>query len=160
MRLLFSAIACLVLAACASTPEPGLTSVEIKEVKPRYIESDQLTRVSEYFTGQELTGDRVFLRSQPDVKRGYYFTLILDEKVRRLPRGTTVVGEFYSPNERDVQRYDFPLPNQRPRTKELFVGLTGDDWPNPDVVPAAWRFTIKGPNGNILGTSESYLWRL
>ncbi|NBB80249.1 MAG: hypothetical protein GVY36_12540 [Verrucomicrobia bacterium] len=160
MHLHLTALVCLLLTACASTPKPALTSVEIKEIKPRYIDAEQLTRVSEYFTGQENTGNRVFLRTSPEAKSGYYFTLILDEKVRRLPKGTTIIGEFYAPEEVDLQRYTFTLPNRRPKTKEIFVGLTGDDWPGADAIPAAWRFTIKGPNGNTLGESQSFLWSL
>ena len=160
MRLLFLTLVCLIFTACASTPKSALTSVEIREIKPRYIEADQLTRINEYFTGQENTGNRVFLRSSPEAKNGYYFTLILDEKIRRLPKGTTIIGEFYTPDDVDLQRYEFTLPNRRPKTKEIFVGLTGDDWPGAEAIPAAWRFTIKGPNGNTLGESQSFLWSL
>lgn len=158
MRCLLSAFACLLLTACASTPKTALTSVEIKEIKPRYIEAEQLTRASEYFTGQEVQGDRIFLRSSPGAKQGYYFTLILDENVRRLPKGTTIVGEFFGPDSVEPKSYEFTLPNRRPKTRELFVGLTGSDWPDASAVPAAWRFTIRGPNGNTLGASQSFLW--
>lgn len=160
MRALLFTLVCLVFSACTSTPKQALTSVEIKEIKPRYISAGELTRVNEYFTGQENTGKRVFLRSNPEAKSGYYFTLILDEKVRRLPRGTTIVGEFHTPDAVEVQSYEFNLPNRRPKTKEIFVGLTGEDWPGEDAVPAAWRFTIIGPNGNTLGASQSFLWSL
>lgn len=160
MRLFLSTLVCFILTACASAPRPALTSVDIKEIKPRYIDAEQLTRASEYFTGEENTGNRVFLRSSPKAKSGFYFTLVLDEKVRRLPRGTTVLGEFYTPNDVEVQRYTFTLPNRRPRTREIFVGLTGDDWPEADAVPSAWRFTITGPNGNTLGGAQSFLWSL
>jgi hypothetical protein len=160
MRLFLSTLAFVFLTACTSTPDPSLTSVEIKEIKPRYIDADQLTRVSEYFTGHENPGGRVFLRSTPEAKSGYYFTLILDEKVRRLPKGTTILGEFYTPDSVDLQSYEFTLPNRRPKTKEIFLGLTGEDWPDTGAVPAAWRFTIKGPNGNTLAQSQSYLWSL
>lgn len=160
MRPFLPALFCLLLTACASTPQPALTAVTIKEIKPRYIDAEQLTRVSEYFTGQEKTGDRIFLRSTPEARSGYYFTLILDEKVRRLPKGTTVLGEFYTPAGVELQSYEFTLPDRRPKTKEIFVGLTGDDWPDADAIPAAWRFTIKDPNGNTLGQSQSFLWSL
>lgn len=158
MRFLLSALVCLILTACASTPPSALTSVEIKEIKPRYIEAEELTRVREYFTGQEKMRNRVYLRSSPEVKAGFYFTLILNEKVRRLPKGTTILGEFYTPSDVERQTYEFTLPNKRPKTKEIFVGLTGDDWPGSDAIPAAWRFTITGPNGNTLGQSQSFLW--
>lgn len=164
MRFLILALLCLILSACASSrgqgSRQGLTSVEIQEVKPRYIEAEPLTRISDYFSAQENKGNRIFLRSTPEARSGYYFVLILDKQVRRLPLGTTVTGEFYTPNQIAPQTFAFTLPNRRPKTKEIFVGLTGDDWPDADSIPAAWRFTIKDPNGEILGQSQSFLWSL
>ena len=97
MRFLISALICSLLFGCVSARKPALSSVEIEEIKPRYIETEQFKRVSEYLTGKENAGDRVILRSSPDERSGYYFTLILDEDVRRLPKGTQIIGEFYTP---------------------------------------------------------------
>jgi hypothetical protein len=52
------------------------------------------------------------------------------------------------------------LPSQRASTNEIFIGLTGEDWPKKDNVPTAWRFTIKDANGAVLGEKQSYLWSL
>ncbi len=158
MRIFLTAVLLSLLAGCASTPKPALTSVEIEEIKPRYIEEESFKRISEYLSGKEDTGDRVILRSDPAERAGFYFTLILDESIRKLPKGTVVVGEFFTPVSVEQQTHEFTLPNKRPRTKEIFVGLTGADWPQVGGVPAAWRFTIKDPNGNVLAEEKSYLW--
>lgn len=160
MRLLITALICALFSGCASTPRQALTSVEIEEIKPRYMEEEQFKRIDEYLTGKENTGDRVILRSTPDERDGYYFTLVLDEKVRKLPKGTLIVGEFFTPSSVEKQTHEFTLPNKRPKTKEIFVGLTGAEWPEEGGTPAAWRFTIKDPNGNVLGEKQSYLWSL
>tara|TARA_Y100000385_G_scaffold110191_1_gene114405 strand:- start:764 stop:1246 length:483 start_codon:yes stop_codon:yes gene_type:complete len=160
MRFLITAIICSLFAGCALTPNQAVTSVEIEEIKPRYIETEQFKRISEYLTGKENIGDRVILRSQPEHRAGYYFILVLDKGVRRLPIGTVVVGEFYTPQALGKQTHEFTLPSQRASTDEIFVGLTGEDWPKKDGVPAAWRFTIKDANGAILGEKQSYLWSL
>lgn len=160
MRFLISALICTLFAGCASTPKQALTSVEIEEIKPRYMEEEQFKRISEYLSGKEHTGDRVIIRSTPEVRDGYYFTLILDEKVRKLPKGTIIVGEFFTPGSVEKQTHEFVVPNKRPKTKEIFVGLTGEDWPQRGGTPAAWRFTIKDPNGAVLGEEQSYLWSL
>ena len=97
MRFLITAIICSLFAGCALTPKQAVTSVEIEEIKPRYIETEQFKRISEYLTGKENIGDRVILRTQPEHREGYYFILVLDNDVRRLPNGTVVVGEFYTP---------------------------------------------------------------
>ena len=160
MRFLITAIICSLYAGCALTPKQAVTSVEIEEIKPRYIETEQFKRISEYMTGKEYVGDRVILRTQPKHRAGYYFTLVLDKDVRRLPKGTVVVGEFYTPMSVEKQTHEFTLPSQRASTEEIFVGLTGKDWPQKGGVPAAWRFTIKDANGAVLGQKQSYLWSL
>ena len=160
MRFLITAIICSLFAGCALTPKQAVTSVEIEEIKPRYIETEQFKRISEYLTGKEHIGDRVILRTQPEHREGYYFILFLDNDVRRLPNGAVVVGEFYTPQSLEKQTHEFTLPSQRASTDEIFIGLTGEDWPKKDDVPAAWRFTIKDANGAVLGEKQSYLWSL
>ena len=128
---------------------------------PRYMKAQQFVRIGEYLTGVEKQGDRVILRTTPEVRDGFYFTLVLDEKLRRLPQGVAIEGEFLTPKSLDVQKHTFNLPNKRPKTKEVFVGLTGEDWPYDDSrMPTAWRFTIKDANGKILGSAQSYLWSI
>ena len=68
MRFLITAIICSLFAGCALTPKQVVTSVEIEEIKPRYIETEQFKRISEYLTGKEQIGDRVILRTQSDRK--------------------------------------------------------------------------------------------
>lgn len=160
MRSLLPALLSLLLIGCASTSTEPVRSVTIEEIKPRYMEDWQFKRLSEYWTGAEHQGKRVILRTDPTVRDGYYFTLILDEKVRQLPKGTVIVGEFYTPFSADVQRHEFKLPNKRPKTKEVFIGLTGADWPEPERIAGAWRFTIKNANGTVLGEKQSYLWSM
>ena len=160
MRFLLLALLSLCCISCASTPKQDLRSVTIQEIKPRYIKEESFKRIGEYFTGAEKPGRRVFLRSDAPARAGYYFTLILDEDIRRLPSGTTVLAEFYTGASPDVQTHTFTLPNRRPKTREIFVGLTGTDWPDEDAVPAAWRFTFVDPNGQPLGSAQSYLWSM
>jgi hypothetical protein len=161
MRILGLALISLFCVSCASIrTKPIVTSVDIVEIKPRYIEIEDFKRVSEYLTGKEDQGNRVILRTDAKQRAGYYFTLILDQKLRNLPAGTVIFGEFYTPKSADAQEHAFELPAKLPKTKEVFVGLTGADWPVKDAVPSAWRFTIKDANGEVLGTEQSYLWSL
>lgn len=162
MRILLSALLCLCVLGCSTTRKirtESIDSVKIREIKPRYIETETFVRISEYLTGVEHTGDRVIIRSQPNQRDGYYFTLILDTNVRKLPQGTTIVGEFYTPFSKEAKTYNFKLPAERGKTKEVFVGLTGSDWPDAEAVPSAWRFTVKDPNGKELDQKESFLWK-
>lgn len=159
MRILFAALLAFPLfwAGCA-TPQP-VTSVEILHVEPRYIEEEAFLRIRQYFTGTEHKGNRIILRSQPGAREGYYFVLTLDKPADRLPAGTVIEGAFYTRKSGgDPESHKFKLPSEPPGTKEIFVGLTGEDSPSPDDVPAAWRFRLKGPDGGLLGRHESFLW--
>ncbi len=160
MRSLLFILIALGLSGCASTSRAPLESVTIKDIQPRYIAEAQFMRIGEYLTGRDITGDRLILRSDLSGRSGYYFVLFLDEPVRRLPKGTTIRGEFYTATATDLQTHRFTLPNERPKTREIFVGLTGADWPIADAVPGAWRFTIESPNGGVLAQKQSYLWEL
>lgn len=160
MRLLLIAILSFSVLGCATKRERTITSVEIKEIKPRYMETEQFKRFSEYMNGAEHQGGRMILRTNPEERDGYYFTLIIDKKVRDLPKGTVVIGEFFTPQSVEAQIHEFTLPNKRPKTKEIFLGLTGEDWPQVGGVPGAWRFTIKNASGVTLGTKQSYLWSM
>ncbi|WP_269522120.1 hypothetical protein [Coraliomargarita parva] len=159
MRFFLLSLVCLMAVSCASSRKEPVRSVSIVEIKPRYIETEQFKRISEYMTGKENQGDRVILRSQPLERTGYYFALILDENVRRLPRGSKLVAEFYTPKSLDAQVHEFTLPPKLPKSKEVFVGLTGEDWTYGDTrVPSAWKFTFQDANGEVLGEAKSYLW--
>ena len=160
MRILFFALLSLLCISCTSTKKPTLTSVNILDIKPRYIATEDFKRVSEYMTGKENHGNRVIIRTDKSDRAGYYFVLMLDEKVRDLPPGTYIEGEFFTPKTLDKQEYTFELPSKLPQSKEIFIGLTGKDWPRKSDVPAAWRFTIKNSNDDVLAMEKSYLWSL
>ncbi len=160
MRFLLLALFSLLCVSCASTRKEAVTSVNIQEIKPRYIEAESFKRITEYMSGAEYQGKRMIIRTDAEQRGGYYFTLVLDQDVRDLPQGTVIEGEFFTPKSLDVQTHRFELPSKRPKTKEIFIGLTGEDWPVKDAVPSAWRFTIKNANGDLLDTRKSYLWSL
>lgn len=150
------------LTACGTTgSQREIESVGIKEIIPRRMETSQFVRIQEYRTGSEYAGNRLILRTDPSQRDGFYFTLLLDTKAHRLPQGTIIIGEFYSKANADKQSHTFAFPPDRPKTKAVLVGLTGEAWPfdpEEDVVPAAWRFQIVGPDGEIFGQKQSYLW--
>jgi hypothetical protein len=162
MRALLLVFLSALLAACGTVGnEPVITSVEIVEILPRRMGTEQFIRIQEYRTGSEYTGKRLIIRTEPDQRGGFYFTLLLDAKVRKLPQGTRIIGEFYSKASPDKQSHTFELPADRPNTKAILVGLTGEAWPfgrDETIVPAAWKFQVIGPDGQSFGEKQSYLW--
>ena len=160
MRIITLFTCSLLLVSCFSVQPEALDSVEILEIKPRYMETEEFKRISEYMTGEEYQGDRTIIRTQPDNRNGFYFVLILNKDIRRLPHDSKVIGEAYVPHLVDLQTYTFNLPPERASSNELFLGITGTDWVDPQAVPSAWRFTIKDGNDRTIGTAQNYLWSL
>lgn len=160
MRIFSLMLLCLLSSACTTTREPAESPIEIVEITPRYIEAETFKRISEYMTGRENSGRRVIIRTNPKQRSGYYFVLILDRNVRRLPSDAYLIGEFYTSKSRDVQTHQFQFPSIPPSTREVFIGLTGDDQPPEGEIPTAWRFTIKNSQEAILAQKKSYLWSL
>ena len=150
----------LLCAACGTTKEAVKPDVQIKEIMPRYIETENFKRISEYMTGKENPGRRVIVRTQPGQRDGFYFVLILNRNVRKLPPDAYITGEFYTSKSPDIQSYRFELPSILPNTREVFIGLTGDDWLQKDVLPSAWRFTIRNSREEIIAQKQSFLWSL
>lgn len=161
MRIFSLAFFCLLGLACSTTTkESAEPSFEIVEIMPRYIETEDFKRISEYMTGKENPGRRVIIRTNPRQRDGYYFVLLLNRNVRKLPPDAYIQGELYTSKSLDRQTRRFRLPSILPSTREIFIGLTGDDWPEKDDTPSAWRFTIKNSREEILAQKQSYLWSL
>lgn len=135
-------------------------TVAIRSIIPRYIQSEQFVTIREYLTGVEHSGNRLIMRTDTNERSGFYFVLQLDAKAHHLPQGTRITGEFYTGNSSEIQTYTLEMPAERPRTKYLLFGLTGEAWPygQNHPAPAAWRFTIIGPDSKQLAEKHSYLW--
>jgi hypothetical protein len=52
-------------------------AIRMVDVVVRTIEADRFVRLSEYFTGKENQGRRVFLRTDPESRGGLYFIVRL-----------------------------------------------------------------------------------
>ncbi|MFP4203934.1 MAG: hypothetical protein ACLFS4_06335 [Opitutales bacterium] len=161
MRIFLLALSVLLFCSCASFRDTETAnSVTIKEIEPRYMEAEDFKRIKEYFTGAENKGNRIILRTTSGERAGYYFIVFLDKKAPRLPSGAEVVAEFITDASPEPREYRFELPSSPPSTKEILVGLTGEENPGRESIPSAWRFTLEDGDGEILDQRASYLWKL
>ena len=133
-------------------------AVEFRHLAIRYVEAKAFVRISEYFTGRENPGNRLLCRSRPNERAGLYFVLTLDEKSRKLPDGAVFVLEVIRPDDPETKLFRIPVPAKRPRGKEVFLGLTGEDWPDEEARPVAWRLRLLDAGGGTLAERKSFLW--
>tara|TARA_Y100000588_G_scaffold148801_1_gene162808 strand:- start:13 stop:504 length:492 start_codon:yes stop_codon:yes gene_type:complete len=132
--------------------------VEYRHLAIRFVEAKNFVRLSEYFTGRENPGNRLICRSQPEERSGLYFILTLSEKSRKLPEGSAFVMEVIRPDDPEAKTIRIPVPEKRPRGKEVYLGLTGADWPDKSARPVAWRLRLVDASGEVLADRKSFLW--
>ena len=133
-------------------------ALEFRHVAYRYVEAKSFKRISEYFTGRENPGNRLLCRSRPAEREGLYFILSLDEHSRKLPQGSQFVVEFIRPDDPETQTIRILVPEKRPRGKEIYLGLTGDDWQDKTARPVAWRLRLVDASGEVIAERKSFLW--
>lgn len=133
-------------------------AVEIDYSTSRYEQAQTFKRISEYFSGQENTGNRVILRTDPQVREGYYFIFSLDESAQKLPEGAIALMQIIWPGNPKPQEYSLFLPIPRENKKELWFGLTGQVDPGENAHPVAWKLSLLSPDGTVLAEKKSFLW--
>ena len=58
----------------------------------------------------------------------------------------------------ETEIFSFTLPDQIEGKKEVFVGITGKDWPKTEQRPSAWHMAVKDSKGSIIFWKKSFLW--
>ncbi|MGE9291127.1 MAG: hypothetical protein ACQKBT_09065, partial [Puniceicoccales bacterium] len=110
----------------------------------RYIPAKDFLRISEYFTGQEPQTDRIYVRTDPESRGGYFWIFPISDEMSARNIGEILLS-VQIPGDPEVQR--FTLTPDRPASTgaTLWIGLTGHDWPGIQFGPVAWHLTINDP---------------
>lgn len=140
--------------------QPIFGQVEIEEVSVRRLDAAHFKRLTEYFTGHESTGNRVLLRSDPATRGGLYFTLELSDEADNLPAGSQFRVQYIRPDLPDALEQLYPLPATNTAHHTVYLGLTGDTWPDSEALPLAFRVSLVGPDGQELDHYQSFLWEM
>ena len=127
-------------------------------VWPAYRTADSFERISEFFNGQENSSGQTLVRSQPNIRDGFYFLTrikntgpaIMDVRIE-----VSVIMPA-SPEPRRITRF---AATTVPTGNHVFqIGLTGTDWPDAQVQPVAWQIRILDTEGRELLREQSFLW--
>ena len=131
------------------------SDVEIVRLLPEYRTTESFIRVSEYFGGKENTRGATVLRTKPEARNGYYFTL--RTKSAKPIEIAWLELQYISPTSPEARTESFAI--SLPKGSHLTqFGLTGSDWPNANARPVAWKLRVLGADGAELATQQSYLW--
>jgi hypothetical protein len=154
MRFRFAAAA-LFLCLIAATMDAA--SVTFVRVWPNFRTAESFMRVSEYFTGRESPGRKqTVLRTEPDARMGFYFLARLKNSGEAIS-GSKLELHIITPLSPQPVVYTFPA--DVPKGNYVYnLGLTGKDWPDPEMNPVAWRLVLLGGDGQEIAAQQSYLW--
>lgn len=137
-------------------PHLGPGRVVFVHVWPRWYNLAYFQRISEYFTGRENPGSWTIVRTQPEVRPGFYFVVRVKNR-GPLIRGTHFAISVILPGHPDPRTYDFPA-DVPAKGKVFQLGLTGSDWPGEKIYPLAWKVDLLASDGSVLTTEQSFLW--
>ncbi len=164
--IVLSLIGSFFLSACQVPPTPPPTAngstVPISYAVFSRKKAEDFTRISEYFTDRENTGDNCVCRTDPEVREGLYLVLGL-EPGERIPAGSTAILRYFRPDKVGEQKAEFTLPEFTSTVSgEILLGLTGDAWQakKKNARPSAWQLSVTSPSGELLVYRQSYLWSL
>ena len=130
--------------------------VTFVRVWPGWVDAEAFETISEYFTGREESGNRIVHRTNPDVRAGFYF-LARVANTDAPPTGAKFSLQVIRPGNPEAKTYTFPA-ELREGSTVFQLGLTGDDWPDREVHPVAWKIDLLSADNQVLATSQSFLW--
>jgi len=134
-------------------------ATEITQAYLRSFEVEDFQRLTEFFTGEEVTGDRLILRTDAEERAGIYVVATLDSSVSSLPSGSTAELQVLFDNSREIETLTFDLPATRPQSKHLLVGITGSARKDEANV-IAWKLLLKDASGAVMAEHKSFLWEM
>lgn len=141
------------IAVCAALAAlPAASALELVRAESRG--ADSFKRISEYLTGKENPGRYTILRSQPDIRDGFYLAFRLQRDDPR-SRFHTARLHFVRPGSQTEESIDLDVGGVS--KSRLLIGLTGQPW-SDGVAPLAWRIEILDSNGAIVASDQSFLW--
>jgi len=144
-------VACFVGSSLARAAE-----VELLRVWPGWREAESFDRIGEYFGRGENSGRQVVLRTQANVREGYYF-LVRVKSASPVPNAKFEL-QVIRPDAAEPKTFGFAA--AVPAKEIVFhLGLTGADWPaGPKANPVAWKISLVAADGRVLAEHKSFLW--
>ena len=131
---------------------------KISYVLPRFLNDAQTRSIYEVFTGEEINYGKLTMRTNPDKRAGMYFFVMFGYEPDDIALACTFELSVDSTADSKTRTYKFTVPETHSVTREVVLGLTGADWPNPKAKVNAWKLVLKSPTGKVLAQKQSWLW--
>lgn len=130
----------------------------ITRIWTEYRDEQSFVRLSEYFDGKENPGKAILLRTQPESREGFYFSIRLNGTNGQPLQPGTLRLHIIAPDAENAESYDFALTSTNRKPSLVELGVTGSDWKYGDVLPLAWKIEILDSSGATMASQKSFLW--
>lgn len=148
-----------VFLALAAASFCAAADLSIIRVWPGYRTAESFDRISEYLGKNEDARGQLILRTQPDIRAGYYFLLRVKNTSAAIA-DAKIELQVITPFSPEPKTYTFT--SALPVGSHAFnLGLTGPDWPGkPKTEVVAWQLRVLSHDGTELAKAQSHLWAL
>jgi len=138
---------------------PSLSALEIETAYPLYHEAGEIRTISDYF-GKDVSNQRfrTVVPSSRTEPAGQYFIT----RLAGLEAGEEIVEArmtLFTTQGKEPGTYTWDLSGLR-LADWLYLGLTGEDWPDEDILPLAWKIELLDGKGTLLAEWKSFLWEM
>jgi len=152
----FPALTCVFLCLYSQSVFGG---IELEIRNRTFITSPEFSRIPELFTGREYSGTRLYTRSDPSSRSGFYFVVKVKAKGKSILSDQSHWSlDWVSSSSPEVQSVKLPVMEKDIFGKEVFIGLTGEDWPDQSIKLLAWRLRLMENDLKPLSEKQSFLW--
>ena len=134
-----------------------LLGVDASMIRIRHHSEDDFTRIREFFTGDEFTGNKLILRST-DKRKGLYLYIPIESKNDSLQNAQIVEISIIDSRNPFPRKFQFAMPPNFKKKKSLLLGITGKDWNEKVMDLIAWKVVITDSLKKNLLVSQSFLW--
>lgn len=132
--------------------------VNLEVRKKAFFPKDAFLRIPEFFSGAEYEGIKVYCRSSDASRAGFYLVVKVSGSVAKIPTQMLWSLDWVMPHVPRPRTKQIPIENPNIFGKEVFIGLTGEDWSGQSVQPLAWCLKLLDGEGREIAQNQSFLW--
>lgn len=134
----------------------SLSAQQIKTAHTRYYDAQQIRPLGDYLgVKSSKQGFRTRVTTDTADPSGQYFILRLQGDFQNIADHAEV--EVLRSDKKTTTSHRLDLRNVQ-KSRWLYLGLTGKDWPDENLQPVAWQILIKDKDEQIIATWKSFLW--
>lgn len=124
---------------------------------PQVYDETKFLRAADYFGSEPTLAGICALRTDESLA-GLYFVTTFDKRSPQVKTGDAFQLQLQIIGQKEVQTFLFPADDSFGKKKEIFFGITNEDWENIADKLAAWQLTFVPREGASQTLFSSFSW--